>query len=105
MEKERCDLLEELQSVKAKLSSAEGELEEKNDQLKQLKTNYDKETKSLKQEIVEVASTLFNQRDALLLSCRLYLFRVVLPRVFLRFCGRVGVKSHIKAFKLHLLQD
>ena len=50
--------------MKAKLSSAEEELEEKNDQLKQLRTNYDKETKSLKQEIVEVhvASTLFNQK-------------------------------------------
>ena len=57
MEKERCELLEELQSVNAKLSSTERELEEKNDQLKQLKTNYDKQTNSLNQEIAEV--TLF----------------------------------------------
>ena len=56
LEKERCDLLEELQSVKAKLSSTEKELEEKNSQLKQLKTNYDRQTKSLNQEIIEVAS-------------------------------------------------
>lgn len=43
--------------MKAKLSSAEKELEEKNGQLKQLKANYDEQTKSLKQDIIEVAST------------------------------------------------
>ena len=42
--------------MKAKLSSTEKELEEKNSQLKQLKTNYDRQTKSLNQEIIEVAS-------------------------------------------------
>ena len=89
--------------MKAKFSSAEEELAEKNDQLKQLKANHDKETKSLNQEIVEVAST-FKLKEillcafVLLLSCGSCLFRAVLPRVFLRYCGRVGVKSHIKAF-------
>ena len=48
--------------MKAKLSSAEEELEEKNDQLKQLKTDCDKQTKSLNQEIVKVASTLFKSK-------------------------------------------
>ena len=43
--------------MKAKLSSAEKELEEKNGQLKQLKANYDEQTKSLKQDIIEVTST------------------------------------------------
>ena len=41
--------------MKAKHSSAENELEEKNGQLKQLKANYDEQKKSLNQEIVEVA--------------------------------------------------
>ena len=41
--------------MKAKLSSAENELEEKNGQLKQLKANYNEQKKSLNQEIVEVA--------------------------------------------------
>ena len=54
LEQERCDLLEELQSVRDKLSLAEKELEQKNDQLKQLSTNYDKQTKALNEQITEV---------------------------------------------------
>ena len=57
LEKERCDLLEELQLVRDELSSAKREFEQKSDQLKQLSTNYDKQTKSLNEQITEV--TLF----------------------------------------------
>ena len=58
LEQERCDLLEELQSVRDKLSLAEKELEQKNDQLKQLSTNYDKQTKALNEQITEVGLLL-----------------------------------------------
>ena len=59
--------------MKAKLSSAEKELEEKNGQLKQLKANYDEQTKSLKQDIIEVASTFKVKKKAPLWSLFFFL--------------------------------
>ena len=55
LEQERCDLLEELHSIRDKLSSAEAELEQKNSQLKQLLTDYNKHTKSLNERITKVS--------------------------------------------------
>ena len=57
LEQERCDLLEELHSIRDKLSLAEKELRQKSDRLKQLSTNYDKQTKSLNEQITEVWCT------------------------------------------------
>ena len=69
LEKERCDLLEELQLVRDELSSAKREFEQKSDQLKQLSTNYDKQTKSLNEQITEVTLFCLLVADILASTC------------------------------------